>query len=661
MATGKRFKVVSKAVILFLFTATFGTPMSAQKNEIPGGKLLAGLLDIQHIQQRLNYRAAWHNIPDYHNRTAWLMVPPSLQTQWVQAGEVALSQSWQVVPVTTYLEYEKSGSRQAMEQLSGQNIERLKKLVLAELIEGKQRFIPEILNGLFYFCEMTTWSASAHLYLQKNNTGIPDNTDPTIDIAGSNLAVLIAWTLHFFGKELDAISPVITRRINREIRTRILDPYYSRTDFWWMGYNKNYKPNNWTIWCNYNVLQCMLLLEKDSVRLLQGIAKCIETTDLFLDVYTDDGVCEEGPSYWNRAAGYLQPFLEIITAILGNGEQVWQHPKIRAMGSYLMHMHIAGDYFFNYSDATARLKPDPGIVFRYGKRTNNPALMELAVFFAEKQGWLTHHIQHDYLQVLLQNVFECKEIIDYGKVTITGRSKWLPQGEIAIMRQHEGSSGGWFVGVKAAHNGWSHGHIDAGSGVVFYNDIPLFIDVGRETYTRQSFGSERYKNWLIQSQYHNLPVINNQGQLHGAQYRAILSRFDSSADKVRFTSYLQQAYPPEAYVTSWQRTYTLHRKGEVWIEDKAELSEISGNTSLHFISSQKPFVAAGKIWFQPDSIQLFELQYNTREMEVQVEERPITDPVTLQSWPAVLYRIIFTWRKPQKKLYHRLIIQRNTL
>ena len=322
MATGNRFGGVGKAVMLLLCTATLSTPLSAQNNEIPGGKLLAGLLDVQHIQQRLNHRAAWHNIPDYHNT------------------------------------------------------EKLKNLVLAELTEGKQRFIPEILNGLFYFSEMTTWSASAHLYLQKNNTGIPDNTDPIIDIAGSNLAVLIAWTLHFFGEELHAISPVITKRINREVHTRILEPYYSRTDYWWMGYDKNYKPNNWTIWCNYNVLQCMLLLEKDSARLLQGIAKCIETTDLFLDVYTADGVCVEGPSYWNRAAGYLQPFLEIITAVMGNGEQVWQHPKIKAMGSYLMHMHIAGNYFFNYSDAPARLKPDPGIVFRYCQRTNNPGLMQ---------------------------------------------------------------------------------------------------------------------------------------------------------------------------------------------------------------------------------------------------------------------------------------------
>jgi hypothetical protein len=324
-------------------------------------------------------------------------------------------------------------------------------------------------------------------------------------------------------------------------------------------------------------------------------------------------------------------------------------------------MHIAGNYFFNYSDAPARLKPDPGIVFRYGKRTNNPELMQLAVFFAAKQGWFAHQIQHDYLQVLLQNVLESKELISYRNASLPGRSKWLPQGEIAILRQQEGGSGGWFVGVKAAHNGWSHGHIDAGSGVVFYNDIPLLIDVGRETYTRQSFGNERFGNWLMQSQYHNLPTINGFGQQHGEQYRATNSRFDSSADRVSFTTFLQQAYPPQAQVTSWQRTYILHRKGEVWVEDRADLSEISGSTALHFITSQKPLLSAGKIWFEPDSLHRFEVQYNSHDMDVKVEERPVTDPVTLQSWPAVLYRIILTWRKPQKKLYHKFIIQCKTL
>ena len=38
--------------------------------------------------------------------------------------------------------------------------------------------------------------------------------------------------------------------------------------------------------------------------------------------------------------------------------------------------------------------------------------------------------------------------------------------------------------------------------------MPVIIDAGVGTYTRQTFSSERYTIWTMQSNYHNLPMIN---------------------------------------------------------------------------------------------------------------------------------------------------------
>ncbi|MCU0336107.1 MAG: hypothetical protein MUF62_13885, partial [Chitinophagaceae bacterium] len=41
-------------------------------------------------------------------------------------------------------------------------------------------------------------------------------------------------------------------------------------------------------------------------------------------------------------------------------------------------------------------------------------------------------------------------------------------------------------------------------------------------------------------------------------------------------------------------------------------------------------------------------------LEPAVEEIPITDAVTLQSWPNMLYRIVLRWKQPTTRLQHRI-------
>ena len=52
-----------------------------------------------------------------------------------------------------------------------------------------------------------------------------------------------------------------------EAKRRILDPYFVRSDFGWMGLNgRPHHVNNWNPWINSNVLTANLLLEKDAER-----------------------------------------------------------------------------------------------------------------------------------------------------------------------------------------------------------------------------------------------------------------------------------------------------------------------------------------------------------------------------------------------------------
>lgn len=67
---------------------------------------------------------------------------------------------------------------------------------------------------------------------------------------------------------------------------------------------------------------------------------------------------------------------------------------------------------------------------------------------------------------------------------------------------------GLFFAAKGGYNNESHNHNDAGTFSLYLHTTPVFIDAGVGTYTRQTFSSERYTIWTMQSNYHNLPMIN---------------------------------------------------------------------------------------------------------------------------------------------------------
>lgn len=53
------------------------------------------------------------------------------------------------------------------------------------------------------------------------------------------------------------------------------------------------------------------------------------------------------------------------------------------------------------------------------------------------------------------------------------------------------------------------------------NQTPILIDAGVGTYTRQTFSNERYSIWTMQSNYHNLPMINGVPEKYGKNIKPL--------------------------------------------------------------------------------------------------------------------------------------------
>ncbi len=295
---------------------------------------------------------------------------------------------WEVLPATVFLEYRRVGNRSNYERIRGIRRDRLRELVIAECIEGKGRFLDQIVNGIWATCEETYWGVPAHVGAQKAGTGLPDVAEPTVDLFAAETSALLAWTDYLLGPALDSVSPLVRKRISLEIDRRILTPNLERDDFSWMGLgpNLNRAMNNWNPWINSNWLTSVLLVEPDDKRRLAALRKIAVSLDRFLDSYSDDGGCDEGPGYWGRAGASLFECLELFHSASGGKLDFFSQPLIREMGRYVVRAHIADDWFTNFADASARIRLSGDLVYRYGKRVAARDMQLLGAWAARNPG-----------------------------------------------------------------------------------------------------------------------------------------------------------------------------------------------------------------------------------------------------------------------------------
>src|SRR5688572_12695796 len=106
------------------------------------------------VKEKLLSKTEWIKYPAYTNRAGWDVLTGSVKQQLISEAELFLHYEWKLVKATDYLEYERSGSRVAMENPFGDNNKALSRLVIAELAEGKGRFMDQIINGVWQACEM---------------------------------------------------------------------------------------------------------------------------------------------------------------------------------------------------------------------------------------------------------------------------------------------------------------------------------------------------------------------------------------------------------------------------------------------------------------------------------------------------------------------------
>ena len=627
---------------LLVFSGTAGAELKPRERNI-----LANEAKVIGLADAMIPDNSWNKLPGYKDRQFWDGLPANIRQEYIKRAEGYLNYDWPVVKATDYLEFIRSGDRRQSVYSACSNA--LISLVMGELIEGKGRFLDQIINAVWYYSEQTWWGWSAHLGAQKAGSGLPDVNEPYVDLGVGEVTSNLSVTWSIFKEEFDKVHPLISARLKQEITNKALDPYFARNDWGYMGF-KGGRPNNWNPWINYNMLTSYLLVEPDPVKKVAEVQKILNSIDKFLNGYSDDGGCDEGPSYWGAAGALLYESLEIMKNLTGGKYDVFDDPLIRNIGKYFYKVNIHAPYFLNFADADATTGGNASIVYRYGKAINDPVMWKFGAYLAKLGNW-GEGAMGGRIFDQIRNLGLINEIRSAESREALVADFWFPDTEVAGARDSEGSYSGFFFGAKGGFNAESHNHNDIGSCLMYYDGKPCLIDIGREEYVAKTFSSRRYEIWTMQSGYHNLPVINGADQKEGAAFKARNSAFTANKKSVTFSTEIAGAYQDNARVKSWIRTYILNRGKNFIIRDKFELSEVLPNTitSSNIITCCKVSeVKPGLLRLEGNGFTI-NMTYNPKVVKPVIEFREVTDRSLRRYWPDGVTRIRLEFIKPGLK------------
>ncbi len=329
--------------------------------------------------------AAFSPFASASQREFWEGLPECLKEKLLAEGQKGLAffaggGQWPPLYASAYRDFLQTGNRIRFEDSYFNRRNMLSVFALAECIEHEGRFLSALCDGIFLLCEESGWQLPAHNSYRRDapQLPLPDAGSPVIDLFAAETGAQLAVIYFLLKDELDAISPLIAKRIQEELMRRIIRPYLE-SHFWWMG-DGDEPMCNWTPWCTQNVIFAAFLVPCAEDMRRKILEQALYSLDCFVKDYGEDGCCNEGVEYYRHAALCLFNAVSAISAVTGGLlDGLWQDKKLRNMAEYVLNMHFPqSSHYFNFADCSPEAGKAGAREFLFGKKCGSSALCSFA-------------------------------------------------------------------------------------------------------------------------------------------------------------------------------------------------------------------------------------------------------------------------------------------
>lgn len=450
-----------------------------------------------------------------------------------------------------YLHLNATNVRLPGEKMMNARYDYVFKLVLAECLENKGRYMRVIENGIIALCNQKPWSIPAHDRSLQNYNGTDYYVDLVVATAGNSLAQCI----YMLG---DKLSMETRARVQCAFREKVFRPIRRCLEetkpFYWFTVT-----NNWNSVCLAGVTGAALTLLTDKEERAYFVAAAEKYHEYGMKGYADDGYCSEGVGYYNYGfRAYILLREEVCRATQGKID-FFRQPKFARIARYGKNIQMLNGVCPAYSDCRIGLSPDWFITnycdnvlgtAPYYEKHNFPTGGNLSLNFIEmfpRQAW---------------KMDLTDEIREALRAEADPLHSYYEQAGILIARPAANGTCRMAVSVKGGHNAENHNHNDVGSYAVSLGKETLAGDQGGPfSYPGDYFNRDAAEKYKSKGSYgHPVPVINGVMQKTGRQAQGVVTdkQFTDTKDLFRIDYTSAYAVPELSQLV---RTFTYDRSG----------------------------------------------------------------------------------------------------
>ncbi|MDF7823622.1 heparinase II/III family protein [Pontiellaceae bacterium B12227] len=488
------------------------------------GKIYPSAAQIEMLRPFMPEKA-YRPAPPISNRAFWKRIAGKESAQKIFEEAVAGLDKKPEIPISDeiYRRANKEGNRGIYKPRYYRTMEVLEKAVIAECIENKGRFIPQIEEHINAIMAMKSWLHPNH----DPGNAVLEGKRVAIDLGARKFGSVIMLSDVLLEDKLPA---ELRKAMRDQIQWRMIDSYLKscrgedkKGNSWIWG------TSNWNAVCTGGTLFSALSASDDPEERLAVLGSAINAMKNYLTGFGADGYCSEGIGYWNYGFGnYLYLAQTVYDYTDGKIDLfTFTDPeKMKRVGNFPANFQIQNDVYPCFADGGARIK----------EGSDNYAYILSAKNYGARKPSFSRPAD---ITMQLQEWADPVSYVDPAAVPVE-----LPAhtyfDDFGIVISRGGQKVPFSIAIKAGHNNENHNHMDVGSYVMVLEDDHIMCgDIGAPPYKAGAFSP---KHPARSSWGHPVPRIDGKLQSEGKQFKGEILEAEFSEIRDRVVVDIQGGY-----------------------------------------------------------------------------------------------------------------------
>ncbi len=557
-------------------------------------------------------------------RDAWESLPGDTRYRLTARADRWLEGNVPPLPASSYISFARAGVEADYEAARRTRRDMLRDLVMGSCVNPDGRYDMKLADVVWAICEESSWVLPRcnPLAMGQKNLPLPDVVNHRVDAAAAETAADLALAVQMAAGRLDAVSPQLIERVEREIDRRVIRPFLSLTDMAWMC-----GPKSDSLRCLAGCALAFLTFERNDRQRWQCMRKAWTLFDRLISAMPADGSAPGGLDEW---AAVTEPVMDMVMMVLSVSRgrvDVRREKQLQLLCHFPVFCHVAQNWFINPGRHSMRPALDGALLFRIGDYIGDEALCDLGVFLRREQLQREAPQDDQWLMHRAADLFNAEIMEREPARPPFRRQGFFGAVQMMVARGEEDSEHGLALAAHGGSNGALTAHPDAGDFVLFCEGEPVLVDAG----------------FLEDTMFHNLPVIAGQGQSLGAAFGAQDVSCRLEDDYALLSMDLARAYPAQAGVYEWRRTLIYERgAGTAQLIEMFDLSD-RRDIEFCFITPFEPGLGPG--WAQLGPVRL----RWEKGLNAAVDPLPVPEGGMRALWGDTLYRLALSTEEPIDK------------